>query len=294
MVKINNIPQDINAELIFDWLHDNSFKIALNGQHKRNAYNDLVEIEHRPDDTLVFHLGRNGLYHSLPEYLFHPLDRFNNLSEGDNKEIFSEEIRKQEIEKENAVKFFEPIDLLLMIYKVRARRSLRNVTEENSLMIDILSDHLTDSQKRNRFIIKTLPFLSFCRNIRGNKTLLSLMLRKVFIEEGLKIDVVKDTLRWEDENPHYSDSLGEELGISFVGNVFDEDVYLFHIDYIPETIDAKFPSFLNEIEEYRLFISEFFISVEQILLFSIKGMDTDTIILGEEESYNYLNYNTTL
>ncbi len=294
MVKINNIPQDINAELIFDWLHDNSFKIALNGQHKRNAYNDLVEIEHRPDDTLVFHLGRNGLYHSLPEYLFHPLDRFNNLSEGDNKEIFSEEIRKQEIEKENAVKFFEPIDLLLMIYKVRARRSLRNVTEENSLMIDILSDHLTDSQKRNRFIIKTLPFLSFCRNIRGNKTLLSLMLRKVFIEEGLKIDVVKDTLRWEDENPHYSDSLGEELGISFVGNVFDEDVYLFYIDYIPETIDAKFPSFLNEIEEYRLFISEFFISVEQILLFSIKGMDTDTIILGEEESYNYLNYNTTL
>lgn len=293
MLKLHNIPVDINAELIFDWLPEGSFRMSLRGQHKRNAYNDLVEIEKLSDDTFVFHLGRNGMYNTLPESMFHPLDRFSNLPPYEEKERFAREMAKQEQEKENAVRFFEPMDLQLMLYRVLVREKLRHVIETDSVLIDIIADRLTDSQKKNRFIKRTLSFLSACRDIRGNKTLLTQMIRKVMLDEGMRVTPKNDFLLWSDETPRYADSLGDDLGDTFLGNVYDEETIVFEIRYWPETVDAQFPSLVQELDEYRRFVCDFFLSVEAVLSFRVYS-DRDEIILGEEDVFNYLNYNTNI
>lgn len=293
MLKLHNIPVDINAELILDWLPEGSFRMSLCGQHKRNAYNDLVEIEKLSDETFIFHLGRNGLYNTLPESMFHPLDRFSNLPPFEEKEKFAQEMGKQEQEKENAARFFEPMDLLLMLYRVQAREKLHHVTETNSVLTDIIADRLTDTQKQNRFIKRTLPFLSACRDIRGNRTLLTQMIRKVMLDEGMRVTPKNGALLWRDETPRYADGLGNDLGDTFLGNAYDEETEVFEIRYWPETVDARFASLVEELDEYRRFICDFFMSVETVLSFQLY-CDRDEIILGKEDNFNYLNYNTNI
>lgn len=293
MTNLHNIPLDINAELIFNWLSQGKFRMSLRGQHKRNAYNDLVEIEQRADETFIFYLGRNGLYNTLPEYMFHPLDRFSNLPPYEEKEHFAQEVRKQEQEQENAMRFFEPLDLQLMLYRVLIREHISGVTETNKVLTDIIADNLSESQKSNRFIKRTLPFLVACRNIRGDKTLLTQIIRKVMLDEGLDVVRKCSSLVWKDEAPRYIDGLGESIDCTYVGSIYDEDAIILEIFYWPEKVDATFHSMLDEIEEYRNFISDFFISVETVMIFRVYS-DDDEIILGEDDKYNYLNYNTNI
>lgn len=292
-MRLSNLPDDINAELLLAWLPEGSFRVEIKGQHKRNAYNDFIEVESGVDNTFVFHIGRNGLYNALPEYLFHPLNRFGNLPQYEEKEKFAEEMERQEQEKTNAVSFFEPIDLLLLSYRVMTREKLRHVTETNSVLTEIIGDRLSDRQKDNRFVKRTIPFITYCRHIRGNRTLLTQMLRKVLMDEGMKVSLDNDMMTWIDETPRYTDGLDDELGNTFVGNVHDEETMVLRIDYWPETLDENFPLLLEELDEYRHFVCDFFVSVEAVLEFRL-GKDGDEIILGDDGKLTFLNYNTNL
>ena len=267
--------------------------MEIKGQHKRNAYNDIVEVECTADNIVTFQIGRNGLYNALPEYLFHPLNRFSNHPPHEEKERFAEEMEKQEQERANAVNFFEPLDLQLLLYRVMARENLRHITETNSVLTDIIGDLLSEQQKNNRFIKRTLPFISHARYIRGNKTLLCQMLRKVMMDEGMKVSPCNRMMMLRDDSPRYADGLGVELGESYLGNVYDEEGIELEIEYWPETFDENFPLLLEELEEYRSFVSDFFISVEELLRFWL-SKDDDMVILGDSDRPNYLNYNTNI
>ena len=65
---VKNIPEDINIEDLLLYLPNDTYQIALNGHHKRNAYYDIVNIEEN-GDKILFEVGRNSLYNSLPEIL---------------------------------------------------------------------------------------------------------------------------------------------------------------------------------------------------------------------------------
>ena len=184
-----NIPYEINAELLLDFFEEGSCKVKFCGIHKRNAYNDLLEMEENTDGTLTMNLGRASLYNNLPELMFHPIDRFDDIPAQYEKERFKEEYEAQKRETENAHKFFAPIDLMLLKLRLSVRERLEKYAKTDKILTEILGDELTTAQKRNRFIQKTLPFLPNCKSIRGSKTLMTLMLRTVFMEEGLDIKV---------------------------------------------------------------------------------------------------------
>ena len=76
---IKYLPNDINIEDIFSYLPKGSYRIFINGLHKRNSYKDIISCEETSDGITEFHVGRNGLYNSLPEYMFHPINRFDNI-----------------------------------------------------------------------------------------------------------------------------------------------------------------------------------------------------------------------
>lgn len=288
------IPEDINAELLLAYLPEGSCKVAFKGMHKRNSYNDIINIDEKIDGSLLLDIGRNSLYNSLPEFMFHSVDRFDNIPKSEEKERFAEEYEKQEKEKENAYKFFAPLDLLLLKLRVEVRKRLNKVAENNKVLIDIIGDQLTDLQKSNRFIRQALNFIPMCKYIRGDEPLLSFMLRKIFMEEGLKLEKHSNNVTYKDERPRYDCCVGGILEDSYVGNVFDAETISYDIHYWPEEdCDEYFLKFIEEINQFQSFIQDYFISIEETLCFCICKEDAP-LRLSDEMVYNYLNYNTNL
>lgn len=293
MVVPENVPQDINAEVLLGFFPQNTFRVKFCGLHKRNAYNDILEIE-KEQEKFLLHLGRNSLYNSLPEFLFHSIDRFDNIPEREKKQRFSEEYAKQEKEKEQAYKFFSPIDTLLFQLRLEVRERLNKYVESNTVIQDILLDKLTAELRKNRFIKRTTPYISSCKTIRGNRTLITLLLRKVLAEEGLKINVKSKQTEFTNEEPRYGNSEGCEIGDVYVGNTYSESVITYSISYwSDEDCDEDFLPFVNDLEVFRQFVQDYFISVDSILVFDV-SKDTSPLRISDTTLYNYLNYNTNI
>jgi hypothetical protein len=243
---------------------------------------------------VLLNVGRSSLYNSLPELLFHPIDRFDNLSPKYDRDKFEEEYDAQELEKEKAHKFFAPFDLLLLHLRMKVRDRLEVYTESDKKMIDILGDELTESQKSNRFVKKALPFLPLCKSIRGNKTYLTLMLRKIFMEEGLTINVCDQKHTFIDSHPRYNIILGSDTDSIFLGNTFDEQTLTYSIHYwSEEECNESFMQFVEELETFREYIQDYYLAVDGILEFDISS-DEEPIVLSDEKTYNYMNYNTNI
>lgn len=293
MIKF--LPDDINIEDILSYLPKESYRVSVNGLHKRNSYKDIINYEETPDGKPEFHVGRNGLYNSLPEYMFHPINRFDNIPERERKERFAEEYAKQELEKENAHKFFSPIDVLLLDLKTKVKEKINQLSSDNIFIQNIIGDTLTEKEKSNRFIQRTIPFLPNCKRIRGNKTLITFMLRKVLFEEGLSLNKENIVSEIHDKEPQYNSKIEDfQLNSMYLGNEFSENIMTFTINYwSDEECSEHFNLFLEELETYRLFIKDYFFSIEDELCFHINS-DYPTLRLADDIIYNYLNYNTNL
>lgn len=293
-MQLGNLPEDINVELLFSYFPQGQCKVSFKGMHKRNAYADLVEVEQGEDNTLNLGIARNSLYDVLPEYMFHPIDRFNELPKYEEKERFAEEYEKQEKEKANSRRFFAPIDAMLFKLRVDVRNQLLPYCETNKVLIDILADELTQEQKNNRFIRQILPLLPSCKYIRGNKTLMTMMLRKVFVEEGLRVLVSPVNLSFSDNSPRYNFTLGSDIGDCFVGNEYEESVNVYNIDYwSDDECNDSFLAFVSEVEELRVFVQDYFMAIDEVLAFNISH-DGPPLRLNDDIVINYLNYNTNI
>lgn len=288
------LPKDINAELLLSYYPMGSCKISFSGLHKRNTYNDIVDIEPWSDYAMHLTLSRNSLYNALPEYMFHPIDRFDNLPKVEEKELFEKQLEEQAEEIANAYQFFAPIDILLFKLRTQVREKIEAYAKENVIMQQILGDRITPEQRSNRFIRQMIPFLSQCKYIRGDKTLLTLLLRKVFLEERLHVRVQHLSQMRKDDAPRYNDRLDMELGEGYVGNEYPDRFVTYSIHYWYEHEDEQsFWRFLDETEELRLFIQDYFLAIEEELKFDI-SRDESPFVLADERDAHYLNYNINI
>jgi len=289
-----NLPDDLNVELLFSFYPKGQCKASFKGMHKRNAYSDIMDVEPIGEDNVIVDIGRNSLYDALPEYMFHPIDRFSELPKYEEKERFAEEYEKQEKEKENARKFFAPIDAMLFKLRLDVRERLRPYYETNKALIDIIADEMTPQQRDNRFIKQIIPFLPACKDIRGNKTLLTMMLRKIFIEEGLRINAHQMSLEFNDSSPRYGYTLGSNLCECYVGSTYDATTRVYDIHYWDENeCNESFLSFVDEVGQLREFVQDYFMSIDEVLIFNISH-DGSPLRLNDDIVFNYLNYNTNI
>lgn len=291
-MEFRNLPVDINAEVLLDYYPRETFDVEFRGHHKRNAYKDVLELDDR-DDRVLMALARNSLYHSLPEYLFHPIDRFD-LPQLDKEERFKEECDLQEMERTNAIRFFAPLDLMLLQQRLRVRHAVQELTSDNKVLIDILADNLSEEQRENRFIRRSLPYLPYCKIIRGDRTLITLMMRRVLHEERITIDVGDDARAYIDTPPRYPTEVEAQLGDLYLGTGYEQMTLCYDVHYwSDEECDEHFNLFLNELEVYRAFVQDFFLSVEAVLTFDVHD-DAPPLRLSDTTIYNYLNYNTNI
>lgn len=290
-----SLPADLNAELLLNYFPEGKFRISLQGLHKRNSYRDIIDVEDMVDkDAIHATLGRMSIYNSLPEYMFHPIDRFDNLPVNNESEAFHNEVDKQEQEKADAFRFFSPIDVLLFHLRASVREQIDQYTRDDVVMQQILGDRLTQEQHANRFIHQFEPFLPQCKYIRGNRSLLTFLLRKVLLEEGLQVEVKQEMSQLTDEHPRYGNQVGAVLGDSYVDNTFFENVTVYSICYwSDEECNEKFLTFVEEMEQLRLFLRDYFLFAEDELVFHIT-QDYPPLRLNDEKIYNYLNYNTNI
>ena len=288
------LPGELNAEELLAYYPLGSVKLSMQGMHKRNSYGDIIDLEPMGAEAMHLTVGRNSIYNGLPEYMFHPIDRFDNLPQYEEKERFQEQLEEQKQEIEDAYRFFSPIDLLILHLRTELRKKLDNYTHEDVVMQQIIGDNLTKQQLGNRFIRQVIPFLPQAKRIRGNRTLFTLMLRKVFMEEGLTISVQQTPQTHTDEAPRYGESVDMVLDDSYVGNIYAEPVQTYVIHYWSDKeAGAQFLHFLDEVEELRLMLQDFFLSVEQQLCFDVTE-DAPPLRLNDDVFYNYLNYNTNI
>lgn len=290
-MKPEYIPDDINAEVLLNYYPQDSFFVRFKGLHKRNSYRDLLDIEEYQGKILLS-LGRNSIYNLLPEYLFHSIDRFDGILQ--EKDKFAEECAKQKEERENAFRYFAPIDTMLLQLRLQVREKLDKYVEGNKVMQDILLDNLGGEQRNNRFVKRTSPYITSCKTIKGNRTLLTLLLRKVFMDEGITIRTHNKVVSFEDERPRYNESEGSDLESLYVGNSYEEPTMTFTVHYwSDDDCGDTFLGFIDEIEVYRQFVQDYFMPVDSLLVFDITE-DAPALRLSDTTRYNYLNYNTNI
>lgn len=291
---IRNIPVDLKAETLLGYLPKETRQIEVRGSHKRNAYEDITCVSDEPDG-LTITLARNGLYDALPESLFHPIDRFDNIPANEYKERFKEECERQQLEEENARKYFHPFDSFL----IELSTSVANIKNGNGTMpfiTDIICDRLPEDIAGNRFVKRAKEYIPHCSRIRGNDTLFALMLRRILLEEGLTLTKLGERTLFKDSNPKYAPTFQGDQGDEelFLGNEFEEEVTVYRIKYWNEDeCDESFLKFVSEMKVFEDFLNDYFLGLETRLTFDI-STDGLPVRLGDEMFYTYLNYNTNI
>lgn len=288
-----SLPEDIKLEVLLEYLQDEPVRVKMRGLHKRNACHDILGV-YPYSGRLEIDVARKGVYDTLPEYLFHPFDRFDQLAGRENKDKFDAAVERLEEEKNNAMDFFAPVDMALLSLRRKVYRSLQPYAQENKVLIDILADRIGEKLIENRFVKQALPFIPHARTIRGDKTLVSLILRKIFSAEGIKlVQTDADTLLI-DNNPRYSCSVGGTLGEVYAGNSYYDSLISYDVEFWPgDECGEDLPAFIDEAEQFRSFFSDWFLSVEEEVRIRIVDAATG-IVLSWNDPVNYLNYNSNL
>lgn len=305
---LHNLPQDLNAEILLDYLPKGSIQVEFGGFHSRNAYHDLMGMiedsdcdEPLGDGRLHLQLGRSSLYDTLPENLFHPIDRFDNLSNINPQADFEHQLELQKKEIHDAHLLFAPIDAMLLQSRLDLRKKLEPFVSDDLVIQVMLSDRLTPQQRSNPFIRRTFPFLPLARDIRGNRTLLTLLLRKIFMQEDIKLEEGNQTIHYTDVRPRFIEHLPVQpnqavpLGQVYLSNSYEEERHTYTLTFWSEEYSgANFPTFYSQVEQYRQFIQDYFISVEAELQFILQDCEPENVKLNDTENITYLNFNTNL
>lgn len=293
---MHNIPLDIKAETILAYLPKDKTAIELKGSHNRNAYEDIVAINEDESGIINVAIARNGIYDILPESLFHPIDRFDNIPANEYKERFKEECEQQQIEEDNARKFFKSFDNILMELSTIVYE-LKNDISYSNILKDILCDRLSERYKNNSFIKKATEYLPICHRIRGNKSLLLLMLRRILFDEHIRISECLRQNIIRDSEPRYNYRLVDSISSDedyFLGNEFDEDITTYSILYWNEDeYGQDFLAFVKEMSVFEDFLNEYFMGIETYMKFNITKTSLP-VRLSDEVFYTYLNYNTNI
>lgn len=290
-----NIPADIRAEIVSNYMNGIKKEFVFLGSHKRNAYEDILSIS-EDDGSIKLELSKQGLYDILPEPLFHPIDRFDNIPANEYKERFAEEVEQQRIEEVKARSFFSSYDKFIFDLSSVVSQIKSTELNDNSVLADIICGPLSIEYKSNRFVSRTKEFIPRCQSIRGNETLITLMLRKVMSDEGLKLDKSLKSERFEDEKPRYNCQIPNEGYTEdlYLGSRYEEAVLQYDVTYWDDDYcDEPFLNFVNEIKVFEDFINDYFMGIETSIHFNISAQ-TLPVRLSDDLCYNYLNYNTNL
>ena len=245
--------------------------VVTHGMNSRVNSQDIIELQKEEvykdgqlKDRLILNLARNGFYHQLPEFMFHPISL---SSPGmSNKEVV-EAIRENRKKAEKAIHFFSPFDTMMFHDSVRIFERQLSLFEK-------------PSDERYKMFLYLLKVEHYKENLSALEELLSVV---------CAIDAkIRYVYHYEENLPYISLGdcmLGVDSGLDgqLLCELDDVEVNLCFHDTIKESILKK------QIETVKYVLSFFLISSRDIKIIYTVTTNTE-LVLGQ----NYLGYDTNL
>ena len=266
--------------------------VLSHGMNSRVKSQDIIDLQKEEiykdgnlRERVILHLARNGFYHQLPEFLFHPISL---SSPGmSNKEVV-DAIRENRKKAENAIRFFSPFDTIMFNDSVR-------IFERQLALFDNPYENVILKNVANLFFPKKAPLTT------GERYRMFLCLQKVeyykenlpALEELLSIvcniaTKIRYVYHYEDGLPYSSlgdCSLGVDFGLDgqLLCELDDVEVKLCFPESIREDV------LLRQMETVRYVLSFFLLSSRAVRIIYTVTTNTE-LVLGQ----NYLGYDTNL
>lgn len=301
-----NIPKETDADVAMAVVMPNAVSVADNklsflyefkGVSERTALGDNLHIavKNKQNGTseIKFSLKRDSLYHILPEYLFHPLDRYLGIAGGDTEE-FDKRYKEQEEQKNKALTYFKPFDQLFQQLRTDYQRWLNeHVFSGNQFLADFILDGC-EVNPSNPYIKAVLPCIPWLKDYRGNDDMIKTALGYAF-EGHAKVEKIKIEKN-ESMSGRIHSSIGGTLTDLYCGSTFCTGVSIWKVFYQTKIETAKDLNMLKrQIREFSEFFSAWFLPVESELNIDFGDKKAVPYLSEvEKEKGVFLNYSTQL
>lgn len=308
-LRRSTIPVDIDSDLSIAVIDNNmrslisEFEIpikelyAFNGVHERTAKGDNLLVSaftSTKRHQLKYSLKRDSIYHILPEYLFHPLDRYAD-TDGDKEEFVKRRKAQKDIESD-ALEYFYPFDKSFQLLRTSFQNKLNDEILNNNLFI---VDFITEGyniNKNNLFIKGAYSCILWLRNNRGVKKLLEVAIKYAFHDSINSYNL----LSYEQSSPIDADtchiSLDGEIDDLFCGPKYFYLEESINVEYQTEIIsEAQIQQLTAEIREFEEFFNAWFLTQNQTIKVEFGDYNKQPIMnVGTSNDDLFLGYNTQL
>ena len=269
----------------------------FSGVHERTAKGDALSVNISSTskrNAIRYQLKRDSLYHILPEYLFHPLDRYAD-TDGD-KEVFLEKRAAQKKIETEAKEYFYPYDKILNNLRIGFQHHLNDkILDNEAFIIDFIIEN-EDVNKENPFIKACLPYVTLLRANRGSSSLLSLALKMTFGNglRSFRSRFVEYPVRIDSDSCHIC--LDGTIDDLFCGEKFVDWIEVISVRYQTRISSSGEIEILTKfIEEFRSFFKRWFLSDNQMIEIEFGDYGKIPVISdNKSEGFLYLNFNTQL
>lgn len=311
MIKLRrpSLPADIDSDLGIAVVDSNIQSVIseseipikelylFNGVHDRTAKGDNLLISASTSTKrhqLKYSLKRDSLYHILPEYLFHPLDRYAD-TDGDKEEFVKRRKAQKEIEAD-ALEYFYPFDKEFQILRRSFQQKLNNEILNNRLFI---VDFITEGykiDKNNPFIKGAYPCIIWLRNNRGVKKLLEVAIKYAFRDSLNSYNMVLDEQSSEIDSGTCHITLDGEIDELFCGLQYFYTEETINVKYQTEIVsESQIQKLKSEIYTFEEFFKEWFLTQNQTISVEFGDYNKHPIMnVGTSNDDLFLGYNTQL
>lgn len=276
------------------------------GVHERTAKGDdlVVSLQTSTKKTMVrYLLKRDSLYHILPEYLFHPLDRYADYEEKDKKEEkedkeakFKKRRKDQKEMEENALRYFYPCDKVLQEERIAFQSFLNDrILCNNTFIVDFITEgHRVN--RNNRYINNAYPCIQWLRAYRGVKRVIEVALRLAFCNGIARYEVRMNEVKIPIDTKTCHCCLDGTIDDLFCGDTYTEAEELISVSYQTPIMSQKQIEILHwDIDEFKEFFQLWFLGLHQRLTIDFGDYTRVAVMFtGTTDNDLYLNYNTQL
>lgn len=311
MIKLRrpSLPSDIDSDLSIAVVDSNIKPViseseipikelyVFNGVHERTAKGDNLLVSASTSTKrhqLKYSLKRDSLYHILPEYLFHPLDRYAD-TDGDKEEFIKRRKAQKDIESD-ALEYFYPFDKSFQSLRTLFQKKLNNeILNNKRFIVDFITEGY-DINKNNPFIRGAYPCIIWLRNNRGVKKLLELAVKYAFSDSLNSYSMVSNEQSSEIEAESCHITLDGDIDDLFCGPRYYYLEESINVEYQTEIIsESQIEQIKCEIEEFVSFFTKWFLTLNQTIKVEFGDYIKQPIMnVGTSNDDLFLGYNTQL
>lgn len=304
-----SLPPDIDSDLsiavvdrnIQSLISDSEIPIkksyVFSGVHERTAKGDNLIVSTSTSSKrhqIKYSLKRDSLYHILPEYLFHPLDRYAD-TDGDKEEFLKRRKAQKDIEND-ALEYFYPFDKSFQYLRTLFQEKLNNEVLNNKLFIVDFIIEGYNINKNNLFIKGAYPCIIWLRNNRGVKKLLKVAIKYAFHDSINSYTFLSDEQSFPIDADTCHISLDGEIDDLFCGPRYYYLEESINVEYQTEIIsEDQIQRIKSEIKEFEEFFKAWFLTPNQTIKVDFGDYMKHPIMnVGTSTDDLFLGYNTQL